>query len=408
MDVGGLRRAVVSPAGGSAAASTITSASASAPPVGPSAAAPAGEPTGAPSAAASVARTPLPTLDDWRDAPLASVPGATDLGCETKRVAEWFRMQCRGNEDAGVPMDLRFITSTPPGTEVNRGRVDADLPAFVRLVVPVLPGTHVEAEVTFSHEGHRLVIDRPGAELPEPFARFEGLAIRPGDDAYVPARIVGASQMGCRARVADGWARIRCDAAAGLSPKSAELSRGFVKGSTKVVVAPGQAIDITTPFEAGSDVRVEMSWQSESRALDLAWAAGAKRPKTIGRFQGFDADKPDEEEFKAAPMIALDGSRELRCQLKRVETWLQLVCIGTSVFGRPAGIDEVAGVRKEDVTSYASDGIMTLTAKLEPGTPFGCRLKWSGGERRLLVDWQKDAPAPEPFGRFDPPVADAG
>ena len=56
----------------------------------------------------------------------------------------------------------------------------------------------------------------------------------------------------------------------------------------------------------------------------------------------------------------------------------------------------------------ASANIMTLTAKLEPGAPFACRLEWSGGERRLLVDWQKDAPAPAPFGRFDPPVADAG
>lgn len=141
----------------------------------PSSSAAAATPSSSASAAAPEAAAPSeepPAAADWETAKEVVVTGSTALGCETKRVRDWVRVQCaKPNDSGGTPVSVKLQkTEVIHGADVKNHRKnvkvtsDGDTPT---LVAQYIDGADIEALFTWTDKEKVLVLWWPGGK-PEP------------------------------------------------------------------------------------------------------------------------------------------------------------------------------------------------------------------------------------------------
>jgi hypothetical protein len=113
-----------------------------------------------------------PSSGEWETAKEVVVTGSTALGCETKRVRDWVRVQCaKPNDAGGTPVSVKLQkTEVIHGTDVQNHRKnvkassDGDAPT---LIAQYIDGADVEALFSWTDKEKVLVLWWPGGK-PEP------------------------------------------------------------------------------------------------------------------------------------------------------------------------------------------------------------------------------------------------
>lgn len=126
-------------------------------------------PGGEPSRASSV-RSPMPSAEEWRNAPIAEVGEASSMGCTGRRVREWLRVSCAGRSDSGGrPTTVQATSGDGVFALASEGNTS--------FVVPVVEGTLAEADFAWTDGTRTLVVAwKKGEARPALVARFVGTA----------------------------------------------------------------------------------------------------------------------------------------------------------------------------------------------------------------------------------------
>lgn len=135
-----------------AVTATASATSAAAPPAasGSASAAPARKRDALSAPTFTAGKSKVPTVKEWKEAPVAAIRNARSLWCEVKVVREWLRVSCRSAEMAPNQVEKVFTDGTPVGEvyTFNGERVAS-------AVVAVRPGTDMRLTYTWSKWGER-------------------------------------------------------------------------------------------------------------------------------------------------------------------------------------------------------------------------------------------------------------
>lgn len=151
-----------------AATASATPTAPSPPPSGSASAPPARRHQALPAPTFTEGKSKVPTIKEWKDAPIVEIRHARSLWCEAKVVREWLRMSCRSAELSPNQVGRVFHDQNPVGEAYlfNGERVTS-------AVVAVRPGTDVRLTYTWSKWGDRVLTVKHPKDAAAPQIGFD-------------------------------------------------------------------------------------------------------------------------------------------------------------------------------------------------------------------------------------------